>query len=200
MNEIFNKTYQNYLKQLEGLDLSERGDRLGLEVIGGELSVPLFGIPYRVSSSGVISEKGLQAGFSESVVIFKYILMCPEPLPGGFEWAAYHSFKDAQPLLNFFAREVTAPIEKHFAGRMGNLEEAGKKLGGASVKDAAAFDFSMEFEALSKIPLFLRFNDEDEDFPARCTVLFKSSVEKYLDMESLGILGAMFTKSLIGRI
>ena len=197
MNEIFDKTYQNYLKQLEGIDLSERGSRLGLEATGGELLVPLFGTPYRVSSSGIISKKGLRAGFSESVVLFKYILMCPEILLDGSEWASYHSFKDAQPLLHFFAREVTKPIEKHFACRMGDLEEAGKKLGGTIVKDNAAFDFSMEFEVLSKIPLFLRFNDEDEDFPARCAVLFKSSVEKYLDMESLGMLGAMFSKSLI---
>ena len=200
MNEIFNQTYQNYLKQLEQIDLSGRGKRLGLEAAGGELSVSLFGTPYRVSSSGIITKEGLKAGFAESIVIFKYILMCPEILPDDSGWAAYHSFKDAQPLLHFFAREVTKPIEKHFAGRVGDLEDAGKRMGGSIVTDNASFDFSMEFEALSKIPLFLRFNDEDEEFPAQSTVLFKSSVEKHLDMESLGILGAIFTKNLIGSI
>lgn len=196
MHGIFDKTYQNYLKQLESIDLSERADRLGLEMTGGELRVSLFGAPYRVSSSGVFSKKGLRAGFSESIVFFKYILMCPEDLPNDSGWVAYHSFKDAQPLLHFFTREVTKPIEKRFSGRMGSLQEAGKKLGGVIVTDNAAFDVSMEFEALSKIPLFLRFNDQDEDFPARCTVLFKSSAERYLDMESLGVLGAIFTQNL----
>jgi len=200
MNEIFDKTYQNYLKQLEGIDLSGRGNSLGLEMTGDELLVPLFGIPYRVSSSGIISKKGLRAGFSESVVLFKYILMCPEILPDHSGWAAYHSFRDAQPLLDFFAREVTTPIEKHFAGRAADLVGAGKKMGGSIMTDRAAFDVSMEFEALSEVPLLLRFNEEDEDFPANCNVLFRSSVEKHLDMESLGILGAVFAKNLVGNV
>ncbi|MCG8634604.1 MAG: DUF3786 domain-containing protein, partial [Desulfobacterales bacterium] len=68
--------------------------------------------------------------------------------------------------------------------------------GGTIVTDNASYDLSMRFNALSKVPISLRLNDEDEDFPAQCTVLFKFSAERYLDMESLGILGAVFAKNL----
>ena len=54
MNEVFNETYQNYLKQLSEIDLPERANRLGLEMAGGDLLDPLFGTPYRVASSGII--------------------------------------------------------------------------------------------------------------------------------------------------
>jgi hypothetical protein len=196
MNEAINETYRNYLKQLKDIDLSKRMKKLGLEMSDDGLMLSFFGTPFRVSPTGVFLEDGARAGFAESVVFFKYILMCPGDMPNDGVWAAYHSFKDAQPLLHYFAREVTKPIETFFSGKMGNLEAAGKKLGGTLVADKAAFDFSMEFKALPRIPLFLRFNDADEEFPAQCTVLFKSSVERYLDMESLGILGAIFSKRL----
>jgi hypothetical protein len=196
---VFEKTYQDYLSQLEKLDLSKKASLLGIDVSGDELLIPLFGSVYRVSSAGVISPKGQQADFARSVVFFKYILMCPKDLPGDSAWATYHSFKDAQPLLGYFARETTNPIGKCFTGKLMALEHAGSKLGGSTVTDNASYDLSILFEALPKIPLFLRFNDKDEEFPAQCTMLFKSSVSQYLDMESLGILGALFAKNLIAN-
>lgn len=194
---VFEKTYQDYLSQLEGLDLSDRGGRLGVDTSKDELLIPFFGTVYRVSSAGVFSPEEQQAGFALSVILFRYILMCPKEIPTDSEWVAYHSFKDAQPLLDYFARETTRPIEDHFTGQLATLEAAGKQLGGTVVTDTAAYDFSMQLNALPRIPLFLRFNDKDDDFPAQCTVLFKSSTDQYLDMESLGILGALFAKILI---
>lgn len=196
---VFNETIQGYLQQLGDIDLSQRAEKLGLTASGNDLLVSLFNSEYRVSLAGVISSLNQPARFEESIVIFKYILMCPDIEPENSDWAAYHSFKDAQPLLHYFARETTGPIEKTFSGKLADLENAGKKMGGTIITDNASYDLSMQFDALSKIPVSLRFNDLDEDFPAQCTVLFKSSVEKYLDMESLGILGAMFARKLIAN-
>ena len=47
----------------------------------------------------------------------------------------------------------------------------------------------MRLPALPKIPILQFFNGADEDFPARCTMLFKQRAEKYLDMECLAITG-----------
>ena len=194
---VFEKTYQDYLSQLKGLDLLQIASRLGLKLSGDKLLIPFLGTVYRVSSTGVFPPGGQQAGFTQSIVIFKYILMCPEEDLLDSEWVAYHSFKDAQPLLDYFSREATGPIENCFSGRLASLKAAGKKLAGSVVTDTAAYDLSMKFEVLPQIPLFLRFNDIDDDFPAQCTILFKSSAQRYLDMESLGILGALFAKDLI---
>jgi len=62
---VFEKTYQDYLSQLEKLDLSERASRLGIKMLGDELLIPFFGSVYRVSSGGVISPKEQQAGFAD---------------------------------------------------------------------------------------------------------------------------------------
>jgi hypothetical protein len=43
---------------------------------------------------------------------------------------------------------------------------------------------------------YLLFNQEDEDFPASCKVLFSQGVDQYFDPESLAILADYFIFSL----
>ena len=43
----------------------------------------------------------------------------------------------------------------------------------------------------------VKFRFADENFPAECKLLFHRSVETYLDMESLGMLGTMLGKLLV---
>ena len=47
----------------------------------------------------------------------------------------------------------------------------------------------MLFEALPKVPILMLFNDGDDEFSARCLVLFERRAEKYLDMECLATVG-----------
>ena len=77
------------------------------------------------------------------------------------------------------------------------LEERCRKLGAAPLEDGAAYDLSLMFKALPRIPVLLRFNDGDDEFPAQCSILFRQSAEHYLDMESLAIAGTFLAGNLI---
>ncbi len=59
-----------------------------------------------------------------------------------------------------------------------------------------AYDLSYRFEALPRLSLLLLFNDADEDFPAKCMVLFEKHAEEYLDLESLAMTGAILVRNL----
>ena len=39
------------------------------------------------------------------------------------------------------------------------------------------------------IPIIILYNDADEEFSAKCSVLFESRAEKYLDAECLAMIG-----------
>lgn len=58
-------------------------------------------------------------------------------------------------------------------------------------------------DSLPRIPVLLRFNDRDEDFPAQCAVLFPRSAETFLDLECMAIgatlLAGMLPQSLQSR-
>ena len=62
-------------------------------------------------------------------------------------------------------------------------------LGGYPPALEVQYDFAMQFDALPMIPLILLFNDLDEEFPATCSMLFQSRIEKYLDAECIAMLG-----------
>lgn len=52
-----------------------------------------------------------------------------------------------------------------------------------------SYDLAAQFVALPRVPLLLLFNDADDEFPARCSVLFQEHADRYLDPECLAMLG-----------
>ena len=109
---------------------------------------------------------------------------------------AYKDFKDAAPLIHAFSNSVTKPIAETFSGRLAELEEAGKKMGGYPPNEEFPYDVSMQFDALPKVPLLMLLNDQDEEFPAQCGVLFEKRTEKFIDMECLAMMGMLFFEYL----
>ncbi len=196
---VFEQTYQEYLHQLAGIDIRKRAETLGGTISGSELVIPFYGKSYRVSAAGVQDSEGRRANFAVSVVLCKYILLCPEEIPAEGEWMTYREFKDAGPLTSYFTSNTNRIIETTFGSDTQSLAAAGRKLGGLLQEDGAAYDLSIRFTALPRIPVFLRFNARDEEFPPQCAILFKQSAEKFLDMECLAIAGTFLAGNLISR-
>ena len=188
---IFEKTYQDYLAQIGGLDLNALEDKLGMQVSEGKAIIPFFGQPYAVSRDGIYGPGGKKPHLSTSVILCKYLLMCPEYEPREADWVSFKDFKDAAPLIHAFATTVTNPISKIFSGRPSALEKASKKIGGHAPAETFSYDVSIKFDALPRVPLLLLFNDKDKEFSAQCSVLFEKRTEKYLDMECVAMVGML---------
>ena len=198
MNEqhVYQQTYNDYLSRIAGIDLKITADRLDLKMSGKEVMIPFFGKTYRVSPEGIADSAGKQPQLSVSVILCKYLLMYPMIEPLGGNWMAFKDFKDAAPLIHAFSNTVTRPIAETFSGRVPKLEVAGQKIGGSTPRDEFPYDLCLQFDALPKVPLLLLFNDQDEEFPAQCGVLFEKRTEKFLDMECLAMVGVLFFEYL----
>ena len=144
-----------------------------------------------------MDSEGKQANFAICVVLCKYVILCPDEIPAEGKWITYREFKDAGPLTVFFANNTNKIIESTFYDRSESFEKACNNLGGTPFHDNSSHDLSMILSALPKIPVLLRFNFKDDEFPAQCSVLFRQSAEKYLDMESLAIAGTFLAGGLI---
>jgi hypothetical protein len=193
---IYEQTYQDYLSRIADIDLKFTADKLDLQMSGEAVIIPFFGKSYRVSTKKIADPVGKQPHLSISVILCKYLLMCPLIEPLGGNWMSFKDFKDAAPLIQAFFNTVTLPIAESFSTRMVDLERAAKKMGGFPPADEFPYDLSMQFDALSKVPLLLLFNDKDEEFPAQCSVLFEKRGEKFLDMECLAMVGMLFGEYL----
>ena len=193
---VFETTYRQYLEQLAAIDYMARADRLGAEPLEKSLQVPVYGRTYTVSRDGVMDTEGHQANFAISVVLCCYVLQCPEAVPEAGGWMTYREFRDAGPLVGYFQANTQKVIETAFSGNSIGLQEACRHLGGQSFDDGSSYDLSMTFDFLPRIPVLLRFNDRDSEFPAQCSIMFPQSAEAFLDMECMAIGGTLLAGTL----
>lgn len=106
-------------------------------------------------------------------------------------------FQRLRPPGHLLANDVEGAIVDAFAGRLDELAKAAEFLGGYPPEEEFPYDACYRFDALPKIPMLLLFNDVDDEFPAKCTILFQASAEVYLDGECLGMLGAQLAGRLV---
>jgi hypothetical protein len=195
-SSVFEETYSNYLARIVELDFTKIAGRLGAEMSGDELIIPLFGNPHRISNQSLSDLSGNRPDFSVCVVLFKYLLLCPDDDPGEDDWVSFKDFKDAAPFAGAFVNYTEAPLANHFAGGLARLKAAARALNGQPPAADFPYDLCLQFPVLPKVPVLLLFNDADEEFAARCAVLFERRAEKYLDMECLAMVGMQLFERL----
>ncbi len=193
---VFEEIYADYLDQLRrawpGLDLE------GLGVCRAEDAVlaTLYGQVYQVSPRGIAGPGGGKPSHARCVVLAKYLLThTREARPSG-QWTSYRDFRDSAPYAASFAQYAQGRIARNFAGRRAELAAACHGLGGAAPQSDLSYDLCLQFDALPRVPLLLLFNDQDESFPANCSLLFDQSAPAYLDMECLAMLGLILAEAL----
>ena len=194
--EVFERIYRDYLVEVSALDLNRIKERLGVELDGETAIIPFYGAPYRVSPAGIVDDQGRRPNHAVSVILCKYLLLCPESEPVEGEWVTYREFKDALPFVGGFAQNTERPIGQGFSGRMDLLKTASEALSGRPAEEEISADLVLKFEVLPKIPLLMLFNDRDEDFPSNCSLLFRRSAAEYLDMECLAMVGWVLSDRL----
>lgn len=195
---VFETHYEEYCRRIGELDFSSIKDRLGIELRGTEAVITFLGKKYLVSGAGIADASGNRPGYIDCVILSKYLLLCPEAPVEDRAWSALKDFHKMSQFtnLNVFTSDVEQPIVKHFTGRIKDLADASKTLGGEPDELASSYDLAVTFKALPRIDILLLFNDRDDEFPATCSLLYQKQAEDYLDPESLIMIGIAFTKQL----
>jgi hypothetical protein len=197
-SDVFEKNYQNYCAQMAKIDFESIKDKLGIIHDGDRMFIPFFNNRYLVSNNGIFDESGNRPDYIISIILSKYILLCPGQSHHDNEWVSFKDFKRVSHFtnVNYFSSDTERAIEKHFSGKLDKLKKASEELDGSQHEMEISYDLSMQFNALPRISLLLLFNDGDEEFPAKCTVLFQRHAEYYLDPESLAMTSACLAREL----
>lgn len=192
---VYDATYRDYLARIGGMNLGILEQSLGVRVQGNEVLIPLFGRHYRVSKDGITNPEGNSPRFDICVILCKYLLLCPDTAQKENQWVSFRNLKDSGPLTTYFTNDVERAIAAYFAGKTGPLRSSCRRLDGYPSGMQAAYDLSMQFDALPRIPVLLLFNDSDDDqdniWPATCSLLFEKQAENYLDPECLAMMGRL---------
>lgn len=197
-SEIFEHHYQDYLKQLAEVDFTSVNTILGLDQDGDRLTIPFFNSTYSLSPRGIYDHDNNRPDYMTCVILSKYVLLCPSPQPEPDpDWSSFRDLKKTSHFTNvqYFNSDTERVIDRHFSGQLAALTKASRALKGCFQTDMP-YDLSVRFDALPRLALLLLFNDVDDEFPARCKVLFQRQAEQYLDPESIAMTGSLLARQL----
>ena len=190
VSPVFQQTRAAYLDLIRGVDISGSAGTLGFAAVQEGFEIRLFNSAFTVTADDIVDAQHRPAAFDVCVLLSRYLIMCPEVPDERMEWTAYRDFKDAGPLLKYYADNVEGAIAEGYRGRRNDLAIAAAAMSGTPYEEPLAYDVAVRFEALPRIGMLLLFNDADDEFGAECRVLFERRTETYLDMECVAILGA----------
>lgn len=195
---IFKKILNDYLTEVAALDLTGKSDLLGIQMDGNTIGIPFLNNFYTITPETITDRQGKCPQHSVSVILCKYLLLCPDTPSSNKALVTYKDFRDAAPYVLGFGNTAEKPVSRVFSGKIDALEKRSQELGGEACDMGISCDLSYIFHPLPKVPIYMFYNDEDEEFPADCSLLFEKRAEDYLDMECLAMIGMVLAEWLAG--
>jgi hypothetical protein len=186
---------------LRGMNIEERATKAGAEYLKSEkgeaILLSLFSEPYhmvfpqmefRGSASSVVS-------LAVRTLLLHYLLQA-DGSPLAERWVAYQDIPGGLLYAGVFGKRVTEPLAKAFGRSHRSFMEAGLQLGG---KPVHVGDASFILRALPRVPLQFVLWEGDDEFPPKVHLLFDASVDHYLSLEDIVVLGQMAARRIIHR-
>jgi hypothetical protein len=163
----------------------------GLGAVYGEedgrpyLSFSFFGQTLMVFKDEVLYPPGVDANPWDAILLYNFIASGGKAEPTG-TWITYNSLPNSVSKAKTLAR-LEKELAAHFAGQLDRLRRRAASLAAAPVQASENADFQGVFLPLPRVPVLLLFWDAEpeEDFQAQAHFLFDSTVNDFLDLESL---------------
>ena len=186
---------------IEKMNLEERAKKAGADYQKGEererITIHFFSEPYHIQFPQVdfYSPSKKVVSLVTRILLLHYLIRADgNPLAG--KWVAYKDIPGGLLYAGVFARRVTEPLQRKFGKSAKSFREAGIKSGGEPVEIG---DASFVLHAFPYVPLQYVLWEGDDEFPPSVQLLFDASVDHYLALEDIVVLGQVTTGRLINR-
>jgi hypothetical protein len=180
-------------------DLKERAEKSGAgyerDQVEERILIPFFSEPCTIRFPQIefYSPGKKTVSLVTRALLLHYLLRADGSRLTG-NWVGYKDIPGGLLYAGVFARRVTEPLMRKFGKSAKLFREVGYRLGGES---AGVGDASFHLLALPRIPLQYVLWEGDEEFPPSAQLLFDSSVDHYLPLEDIVVLGQITTGRLI---
>ncbi len=167
--------------------LAERRGMLTFEALGAPIALSWPELAFDAPHP-------LLRNFAWQLIALHYLRMATGRRPGT-DWVSYRELPDGMFYANTITREVEEPLARLFAADPDGFRAAGRTLGGTSVDLA---DVALAFYPLPYVPVIFALWVEDEEFPAKLSVLYEREGTANLPLQDLRILADMLGAGLKG--
>jgi hypothetical protein len=197
----YQQSFDLACSSIQGMNLEERAKKAGADYKKGKdgekVTVQFFLEPFQIQFPQIDFFSPSKKGVSlvARILLLHYLIRADgNPLAG--KWVAYKDIPGGLLYGSVFARRVTEPIQRRFGNSAKSFKETGIKSGGESVEIG---DASFILHAFPRVPLQYVLWEGDEEFPPSAQLLFDASVDHYLTLEDMVVLGQVTTGRLINR-
>jgi hypothetical protein len=195
---VYEQALESIWPRVAALDFPSVAKRLGLTLSGTDrLMVEFLNERYTVTRDRILGPDEKEPLPFISILILNHLCM-PHPPPPSGEWITFGSVPASHAKDKAWAGHVEEVIAKHFAGNVAGLGVACERMGGVKAEVKGNHDAAYEFRFFPHYPALLLFYDtvSEEDFPAQVKVLLDKYVDRYLDIESIVVLGEEFASRM----
>ena len=183
------------------MNLEERAKKAGANYEKGKgvekITLHFFLEPYHIQFPQLEFYSPSQKVISlvTRILLLHYLIRADGSSLAG-EWVAYKDIPGGFLYAGVFARRVTDPLQRRFGKSANSFKETGIQSGGEPVEIG---DASFILHAFPYVPLQYVLWEGDEEFPPSVQLLFDASVDHYLFLEDIVVLGQVTTGRLIHR-
>jgi len=191
---VYEQALLSLRPKVGALDFAHVAALFGAALVGPDtLELDFLNERYRVTKERITDGNGKEPLPFLSILIYNH-LCAPSPPPVAGEWITFSSVPASHAKDKAWAGHVEKVIADRFSGNTAGLRAACERLGGRPAEVKGSHDASYEFRFFPRYPALLLFYDAvpDEDFPAQVKLLLDRTVDKYLDIESIVLLGEEF--------
>jgi hypothetical protein len=204
--KYYRQAFDLACQQIKGLDLRERAEKSGTHFEKGthrkegRISLSLFNSRYVIDfPDPLVTSLDKKVVSLVTKIILLHYLIKADGRPLSHQLIPYKEIPGGMLYAGVFARRAVEPLIPVFGQSPEAFLDAGLRMGG---RKAEYGDISFEVPALPRIPMTYIVWKGDEEFPATVQLLFDKSVEGYLSLEDIVVMGEMAKSRLIalGRI
>lgn len=195
---VFEQTLQALRPKVAALDFARVADTFGARLVAPDmLSIIFLNSTYSITRNGILDSLGREPEPFLSILICNHLCM-PNPPAPSHEWISFSSIPASHAKDKAWAGHVEDVISIRFSGDLNGLRKACEGQGGTPSLISGSHDAAYQFLLFPRYPALLLFYDavQEENFPAQCKLLLDGTADKYLDIESIVVLGEVFAGRL----
>jgi hypothetical protein len=195
---VYEQALASLQPKIQALDFEKTARLFGAIITGPDsFEITFLNENYRVTKEKILDPSGKEPRPWISILIYNHLLMPDPPDPAG-EWITFGSVPASHAKDKAWASHVEEVIAIHFSGNVAGLKDTCRKSGGKEAAMPGNHDAAFEFRFFPHYPALLLFSDAvpDENFPAQCRLLLDKTAPRYLDIESIVVLGEEFAGRL----
>ncbi len=195
---VYEQALESLQPKIHALDFRKIASFFGASLTGPDkLELTFLNESYVVTKEKILDSAGKEPRPWISILIYNHLCMPDPPSPTG-EWITFGSIPASHAKDKAWAGHVEEVIAQHFSGNVAALKAACERFGGVASGIPGNHDAAYAFRFFPHYPVLLLFYDAvpDENFPAQCKLLLDKTAPRYLDIESIVVLGEEFASRL----